>query len=124
LPLKERAQPRAFPRPQDLVSLEIEDLRKLGFSQQKARSLTELARLIMDGFLDLEKLASMDDEVALESLTRLRGVGRWTAEYALLRRLGRVHIFPGDDVGVRNKLQRWLKVSKPLDYEGVHRILR
>jgi DNA-3-methyladenine glycosylase II len=124
LPLKERAQPWAFPRPQDLVSLEIEDLRKLGFSQQKARSLTELARLAMDGVLDLEKLASMDDEAALESLTRLRGVGRWAAEYALLRGLGRVHIFPGDDVGVRNKLQSWLKVSKPLDYEGVRRILR
>ena len=65
----------------------------------------------------------MDDEAALESLTQLRGVGRWTAEYALLRGLGRVHIFPGDDVGVRNKLQSWLKVSKPLDYEGVHRLL-
>lgn len=124
LPLKEQLQNRAFPRAKDLVSLEIEDLRKLGFSQQKASSLTELARLIMDGVLDLEKLASLDDQDALESLTRLRGVGRWTAEYALLRGLGRVHIFPGDDVGVRNKLQGWLNVSKPLDYEGVHRILR
>jgi DNA-3-methyladenine glycosylase II len=124
LPLKDqRVQPRAFPRPQDLTSLEIEDLTKLGFSRQKARSLIELARMIMDGGLDLEKLASLGDVAALESLTRLRGVGRWTAEYALLRGLGRVHIFPGDDVGVRNKLQSWLKVSKPLDYEGVGRIL-
>ena len=124
LPLKDqRGQPRAFPRPQDLASLEIEDLTKLGFSRQKARSLIELARMIIDGDLDLEKLPSLDDVGALESLTRLRGVGRWTAEYALLRGLGRVHIFPGDDVGVRNKLQSWLKVSKPLDYEGVARIL-
>ncbi len=125
LPLRgQRVHPRAFPRPQDLSGLEIDDLRKLGFSRQKARSLIELARLVMEGGLDLEKLASMDDEDALESLTRLRGVGRWTAEYALLRGLGRVHIFPGDDVGVRNKLQGWLKVSNPLDYEGVRHILR
>jgi DNA-3-methyladenine glycosylase II len=37
--------------------------------------------------------------------------------------LGRIHIFPGDDVGVRNRLQTWMRVAKPLDYEGVRRIL-
>ncbi|HYB20908.1 MAG TPA: DNA-3-methyladenine glycosylase 2 family protein, partial [Thermodesulfobacteriota bacterium] len=88
------------------------------------RSLIELARTVMDEGLDLEKLASLSDEEGLESLIRLRGVGRWTAEYALLRGLGRVHIFPGDDVGVRNRLQSWLEVPKPLDYEGVDQILR
>ncbi len=124
-PLRDqRSQPRAFPRPQDLARLEIEDLRNLGFSRQKGLSLIELARRVTDEGLDLEKLASMGDEESLENLTRLKGVGRWTAEYALLRGLGRVHIFPGDDVGVRNKLQSWLKISKPLDYEGVDRILR
>jgi DNA-3-methyladenine glycosylase II len=50
-------------------------------------------------------------------------VGRWTAEYALLRGLGRIHIFPGDDVGVRTRLQDWMKVARPLDYEGVQRLL-
>jgi len=59
----------------------------------------------------------------MERLTELRGVGRWTAEYVLLRGLGRVHIFPGDDVGVRNKLQGWLGLQKPLDYESVQRTL-
>jgi DNA-3-methyladenine glycosylase II len=53
----------------------------------------------------------------------LRGVGRWTAEYALLRGLGRLHVFPGDDVGARNNLQRWLGFLEPLDYEGVRRTL-
>jgi DNA-3-methyladenine glycosylase II len=37
--------------------------------------------------------------------------------------LGRIHIFPGDDVGVRNRLQDWMKVARPLDYEGVQRLL-
>jgi DNA-3-methyladenine glycosylase II len=36
--------------------------------------------------------------------------------------LGRTHIFPGDDVGARNNLQRWLHLAKPLDYEGVRRV--
>jgi DNA-3-methyladenine glycosylase II len=41
-------------------------------------------------------------------LRALRGAGRWTAEYVLLRGFGRLHAFPGDDVGARNNLQRWL----------------
>jgi DNA-3-methyladenine glycosylase II len=56
-------------------------------------------------------------------LCALRGVGRWTAEYVLLRGLGRLHVFPGDDVGARNKLQRWLGLLEPLDYDGVQRTL-
>jgi DNA-3-methyladenine glycosylase II len=54
-------------------------------------------------------------------LRGLRGVGRWTAEYVLLRGLGRTHVFPGDDVGARNNLGRWLGLSSALDYDGVRR---
>jgi DNA-3-methyladenine glycosylase II len=50
-------------------------------------------------------------------------VGRWTAEYVLLRGLGRVRVFPGDDVGARNNLRRWLRLRRTLDYEGVRRVL-
>jgi DNA-3-methyladenine glycosylase II len=79
--------------------------------------------MVREGGLDLEALASFEDSKVLERLTALRGVGRWTAEYALLRGLGRIHIFPGDDVGVRNRLHDWMKVARPLNYEGVQRIL-
>ncbi len=113
----------AFPRPEDLAGAEMEDLRKLGYSRQKARSLIELARMVAEGRFHVEPLDSLEDSVAMEKLTALRGVGRWTAEYALLRGLGRIHIFPGDDVGVRNRLQDWMKVARPLDYEGVQRLL-
>jgi DNA-3-methyladenine glycosylase II len=114
----------AFPRPEDLAGAEMEDLRKLGYSRQKARSLIELARLVVEGRFHPESLDSLEDSIALEKLTALRGVGRWTAEYALLRGMGRIHIFPGDDVGVRNRLQDWMKIAKPLSYEGVQRLLR
>lgn len=55
---------------------------------------------------------------------KLRGVGRWTAEYVLLRGLGRINMFPGDDVGARNRLALWLRRDAPLDYEGVKRAVR
>src|SRR4051812_684300 len=44
-----------------------------------------------------------------------------TAEYVLLRGLGRLHVFPGDDVGAQNNLARWLGRPRPLDYDGVNR---
>jgi DNA-3-methyladenine glycosylase II len=113
----------AFPRPKDLAGRSTEDLRKLGFSGQKARAMIELARSITEGRLDLEGLALLPDEEAVAQLRGLRGVGRWTAEYVLLRGLGRTHVFPGDDVGACNNLRRWLRLRKDLDYEGVRRTL-
>jgi DNA-3-methyladenine glycosylase II len=53
----------------------------------------------------------------------LHGIGRWSAEYILLRGLGRLHVFPGDDVGARNNLARWLGLKPPLDYDAVGRAL-
>jgi len=115
---------RAFPRPKDLAGLQPDDLRQIGLSRQKGRSVIELATSITEGRLNLEGFTELPEEDALERLLGLRGVGRWTAEYVLLRGLGRTHVFPGDDVGARNNLQRWLHLTKPLDYATVHRTLK
>ena len=114
----------AFPRPQDLARLDPADLRPLGYSSGKARALVEVAQSIVAGQLDLEELAQLDNPECVERLVALRGVGRWTAEYVLLRGLGRTDVFPGDDVGARNNLERWLRLRKKLDYEGVQRVLK
>ncbi len=106
----------AFPRPQDLAGADLEDLRKMGFSYQKARYITGLARAITSKELNLREIESLDDTKAVDSLRSLKGVGRWTAEYVLLRGLGRTQIFPGDDVGARNNLQRWLGLPDPMNY--------
>jgi DNA-3-methyladenine glycosylase II len=53
----------------------------------------------------------------------LRGIGRWTAEYTLLRGLGRIDLFPGDDIGARNNLERWMRLRSPLDYGRVARVM-
>ena len=115
---------KAFPRPTDLAGLDPGDLRALGFSIAKGRAIIELARSIADEQMDLEAMVTLPDQAAIKALCALRGVGRWTAEYVLLRGLGRTHIFPGDDAGARNNLQRWLQLKKPPDYAAVHRALR
>jgi hypothetical protein len=65
------------------------------------------------------RLTDRDDDTVRSALLELRGVGRWTAEYVLLRGLGRLHVFPGDDVGAQNSLARWLGRPNGLDYAGV-----
>ncbi|MCC6498888.1 MAG: DNA-3-methyladenine glycosylase 2 family protein [Anaerolineales bacterium] len=114
----------AFPRPQELANADIEDLRQMKFSYPKARYITGLAQSIVQGDVNLDELAALDDQNAVKRLCDLKGIGRWTAEYLLLRGLGRTRIFPADDVGARNHLQRWLELPEKLNYETVHQALR
>jgi DNA-3-methyladenine glycosylase II len=109
----------AFPAPRDLARLPLEAYRTLGFSRQKTRALVALTQAVERREIDLERLTSADDAEALAQLLQLRGVGRWTSEYVLLRGLGRLHVFPGDDVGAQKSLARWLGRSSRLDYAAV-----
>ncbi len=102
----------------DIARAEVEDLRALGLSRPKARYLIGLAQLASTNG-DFETLANLKDDAAIEELSKLSGVGRWTAEYVLLRGFGRFNIFPGDDVGGRNGLRAYLGIEDELDYAGV-----
>jgi len=113
----------AFPRPVDLARADLEKLRRLGFSRSKGHSLVDLAQGVIQGRINLEKLEALDDREAVKYLENLKGIGRWSAEYVLLRGLGRWRVFPGDDVGARNKLQTWLALPEPLTYQKVSRLL-
>ena len=122
----------AFPRPSDILRMDRDDLRRMGFSRQKGTYLLELARVASsppDGTgptgegapLDLEGLRLLENEEARGRLSSLKGVGRWSAEYVLLRGLGRLDVFPGDDVGGRKELTDWLGLPRNLDYGHVRR---
>jgi DNA-3-methyladenine glycosylase II len=113
----------AFPTPEDLAAAAPETVRSLGFSAAKTRALIELAQEISAGRLDLESFAELENHQAVSRLVELRGVGRWTAEYTLLRGMGRIDLFPGDDIGARNNLERWMRLRKPLDYGRVARVI-
>ncbi|HNS01776.1 MAG TPA: DNA-3-methyladenine glycosylase 2 family protein [Anaerolineae bacterium] len=113
-----------LPRPEALIPIPAETWRIMQFSRQKARALTGLSAAVVSGELDLEALAGEDGETVQSRLRQLWGVGRWTAEYALLRGLGRLEIFPGDDSGAVGGLQRWLGLTEKLDYAGAQAVLR
>ena len=115
--------PHAFPRPEDMAELKPEAFRALGFSRRKGEVLIELAQAILEGRLIPELLETLDNETALRTLCAIRGIGRWSSEYLLLRTLGRTNVFPGDDVGAQKSLQLWLQLPKPPDYQGVCKLL-
>jgi DNA-3-methyladenine glycosylase II len=108
-----------FPTPDDVVRHDAADYRGIGLSRQKVEALLTLAQGIRDGRIAVEDLARYTDAAVYTRLRELRGVGRWTAEYVLLRGLGRLHVFPGDDVGAQKSLAGWLGRRAPLDYAGV-----
>lgn len=77
-------------------------LRAAGLSASKAAALKDLADKTLQGEVPtLRRLSRMEDEVIVETLTRVRGIGRWTAEMLLMFRLGRPDVLPVDDLGVR-----------------------
>lgn len=108
-----------FPAPADLAEATEETLRQLGFSHQKARAIRELAADVVADRLDLASLDGMTNREAVDYLSTIRGIGRWSAEYVLLRGLGRLDTFPGDDIGAQNNLQRLFHLVDKPNYEQI-----
>lgn len=111
----------AFPAPDDLLTLDVDRLRGLGFSRRKAATLLGVARRASHNEIELEGLSEVGRSDAVQRLEALPGVGRWTAEYTVLRGIGAWELFPGDDVGARNALARHLGLRRARSYEGVRR---
>ena len=80
--------------PEPFLELDDATLKTCGFSRQKTAYGQALARAILDGGIDLDHLASLDDEPAMERLIALKGIGTWSAECYLLFGLGRRDILP------------------------------
>src|SRR3982751_3565672 len=98
----------AFGSPPDLrrlLAATDEDLRSAGMSRQKSGYIRSLAELVMSGELNLEDLPQ-DDEEAIALLTKIKGIGRWSAEIYLLFAEGRPDVFPAGDLAVMIELGR------------------
>lgn len=100
--------------PERFLTLEDAALRAAGFSAPKAAYARGLCRAITEGTLDPAALALLDEDAAIETLVRLRGFGRWSAEIYLLFALGRADAFPADDLAIQIAYQRLKRLeSRP-----------
>ena len=104
----------AYGSPPDLARIlkaTDEELRLAGISRQKAGYARSLAGLILSGELDLAHLPA-DDEEAIALLTRIKGIGRWSAEIYLLFAEGRRDIWPAGDLAVQIEIGRLLGLDE------------
>src|SRR5215510_558402 len=108
--------------PVSLARLSPEQLRSVGVSLQKAGYLLDLAQRVDRGDLRLDRMASMRDEKVIETLVQVKGIGVWTAQMFLIFSLGRLDVFPHDDLGIRVALRNLYGLPELPDKHVSHRI--
>jgi DNA-3-methyladenine glycosylase II len=104
---------KRFPTPALVLAAPDEALRSAGLSRGKMAYIRDLAAHVRDRTLDFHRFPGMDDDAIITDLTRVRGIGRWTAEMFLMFNLHRPDVFPVDDLGVRNAVARLYAMSSP-----------
>lgn len=97
--------------PQELLARDFDALRACGLSRQKQGYARSLCELVVAGELDFGALPA-DDEAAIEQLTRIKGIGRWSAEIYLLFAEGRPDIWPAGDLAVQAGLAKLLDLPE------------
>ena len=115
---------KSFPLPEDVSKLSVEDLRTMSFSKQKAAAIVNIAKLISTGETEPESFEKLGNDEVSNSLQMLKGIGRWSAEYVLLRGFGRIDIFPGDDVGAQKNLQLWFNLPTRPRYDEIKSVTK
>ena len=91
--------------PQTIGNATLEDLQSVGMTYRKAQYIQEFSQKILDGTFDLQAVAEMPDNEAIQALVALKGIGVWTAEMILLFCLQRLDIFSYDDLAIQRGLR-------------------
>jgi len=106
--IMDRAGKKSLPSvsAEHLLQFDLDSLREIGISRQKATYLIDLATKVSEGKLDLKKLGRLDDEQIIEQLIEVKGIGRWTAQMFLMFSMARLDVLPVDDLGIKNAVQR------------------
>jgi DNA-3-methyladenine glycosylase II len=92
--------------PAAVAALSEEQFRSVGVSRQKAMYLRDLSEKVLRSEVALDALDALDDESVIAALTRVKGVGRWTAEMFLMFRLHRPDVLPVGDLGILTAVQK------------------
>lgn len=87
--------------PQEIIQIDVEEMRAVGISYQKAGYIHNVAKYFLENPGLYEEAYLLEDEVLIEKLTQIKGVGLWTVQMLLIFELGREDVFPLDDLIVR-----------------------
>ena len=107
-----------FPKPIDVLTTPNSKLRKTGLSKMKVEYIKEISKKIESKELRLQKLPKLTDEEVVIELTKIRGIGRWTAEMFLIFTLGRMDVLPVGDLGLKKGIKKLHSMQElPTDEE-------
>jgi DNA-3-methyladenine glycosylase II len=104
--------PGGRPTPAGFPTIDDPTLRLAGLSRQKIGYIRDLCAKVQDGTLALDRLETLDDEQAIEAITCVKGLGRWSAEMFLMFKLHRPDVLPVDDLGIVNAMKRTYGLRK------------
>lgn len=104
--LKEATGAESRIMPEGILSLNPEDVRRVGLSRQKTKYLRDLAEKTQAGIMNFRRLPRLSDEAVIEHLTAAKGVGVWTAQMFLLFALRRPDVLATGDLGIRSAIRR------------------
>lgn len=112
--------------PQPHVVLETEDsiLRSLGLSNAKVRYVKDLSEKVKDGSVILGKFGKKTDEEIIEELTKVKGIGVWTAHMFLIFTLGRPNVLPTLDLGIRKAIMQTYRLKTMPDDASIKKIAK
>jgi DNA-3-methyladenine glycosylase II len=110
-----------FPEPAQLARARVAELRRMQLTTRKSEYIVGLACRVASGALDLAALAARSNVDVIETLTAVRGLGRWTAEWFLARHLGRGDVCAAGDLAVRRAFEHFYNRARPLDEAAVRR---
>lgn len=113
-----------FPSAQTVVGLSADDLLALQFSRQKAAYTIGIAQAFVDGEISKEKLTGLSLKDAREKLIRIKGIGNWTANYALMKTFRHPDAFPLEDAGLHNAIKNQLGLKSKPSLERVKKIFK
>jgi DNA-3-methyladenine glycosylase II len=114
--------PEGTPTPAAVRRTPHATLRAAGLSERKAEYVVDLARRAAEADFAIERLHEMPDAAVIETLVSVRGIGRWTAQMALMFRLGRPDVLPELDLGIQKAVQRMRRMRKLPTPEQLQRI--
>ena len=113
----------SYPSPEDLTGLDLEKLRSCGLSHKKAEYIHDLAIEIVEKNVNLQSIQKMNTTTEMvEELTKIRGIGVWTAEMALLRGLCRLDAIPADDVSLQRVIGNFYGADEKISSEKIREI--
>ncbi len=112
------------PTPHALLQIPDETIRAVGLSWAKVKYVKDLARKVVDRDVLLEKLHALDDESVITELTKIKGIGRWTAEMFLMFSLGREDVFSHGDLGLRKAIIKLYRLKEKSEKEKIEAIVQ